>query len=68
MNLHDREQKLYHELNNRLACLEDELAWAFNACKKYKLDKEIEDSVFLCAVWAKDAKDLFFKYSEIRYE
>ncbi len=65
MTPHDIEHKLYNDLMKRILQLEDQLVKVFSACKKKKVDTEIEDGVFLCSVWILDVKEKFNKYSEL---
>jgi hypothetical protein len=68
MTPHDLELKLYRDIVNRLEQIEQETNKLYALRSELCFDKDTENSIFLCTIWAMDAKDKLRKYAERHYK
>ena len=64
MTPHDLELKQYNDIMDRLERIAVELNKVYSNKRAVPMPKSVEDSVYLCAVWAIDAMDKLKKYGE----
>ena len=64
MTPHDLELKQYNAIMERLELIALKMNELYSNRREYELHRYVEDGIYLCAVWALDAKDKFKKYGE----
>lgn len=68
MTPHDKELRLYNDIMDRLEKIEGTMNKLFSKRKELTMPREVEDGIFITAVWALDLKDKFTKYANRRYD
>lgn len=68
MTSHDQELRLFNDILDRIEKIEGTMNKLFSKRKELAMPREVEDGIFLTAVWALDLKDKFTKYANRRYE
>ena len=68
MTPHDLELKLFNDIMKTIEKIEGTMNKLFSKRKELAIPREVEDGIFLTAVWALDLKDKFTKYANRRYE